>query len=177
MTQATTHQLQIPPEVVRYLQGPSPQSQQFDFLVGHWAVAASAFKPDGSLLRQYSARWDAQHLNDGRMVMDDFRAQAPNGQDISSFVTLRTWSEATNRWEITGLAAFQPAMNMQWHGRWTDGEMHLEAAGKDPSGTVIQTRIRYFDIASTTFTWESHVSRDGGNTWHKTATLLATRVQ
>lgn len=177
MTQTTSPAAQIPPEVARYLQGPSPQSRQFDFLIGHWTVTASAFAPDGSLLRQYGARWDAQHLNQGRMVMDDFRAQAPNGQDVSSFVTLRTWSETTNRWEITGLAAFQPAMNAQWHGQWENGEMHLQASGNDPSGVMVQTRIRFFAIEPMAFSWESHTSRDGGATWFKTATLRASRVK
>ncbi|MES2929529.1 MAG: hypothetical protein V4843_22110 [Pseudomonadota bacterium] len=175
MNQATTTQMQIPPEVVKYLAGSSQESRQFDFLLGNWSVAGSAFKPDGSLLRQYSANWDAHQLNDGRMIMDDFKIMAPSGQFVSSFVTLRTWCESTMRWEITGLSAFQPSMNAQWYGNKVNEEMHLIAIGKDPAGIEVQTRIRFFDIEPSSFCWESHMSRDGGITWNKSAELRATR--
>ena len=145
----------LPPEIARYLQGVSSESKQFDFLIGHWTVAASSFKEDGTVLRQYTARWDAQYLNGGRMVMDDFRACTPDGRDISSFVTLRTWCEATRRWELTGLSAFQPALQAKWHGQWQNGEMLLDASGKDTHGTTVQTRIRFFDIERDRFAWES----------------------
>ncbi len=180
MTQPTTTASSapsaVPPDIARYLKGAGPQSRQFDFLIGRWTVAAEVFNPDGSLLRQYTARWDAQSLNNGRMVMDDFRAQGPNGQDISSFVTLRTWSELTNRWEITGLGALQPTINMQWHGQWQQGEMQMEAVGTDPAGATVHTRIRFFAIEAQAFRWESQVSRDAGNTWCKAAALRASRL-
>lgn len=166
----------IPPEIVRYLAGGSPESRQFDFLIGHWSVAARAFNEDGTVLRQYAAHWDAQSLNGGRMVMDDFRAQTPDGRDMSSFVTLRTWCESTGRWELTGLSAFQPAVQTRWHGQWHDGEMRLEASGKDPQGFAVDTRIRFFDIEPDRFAWESHLSWDGGKTWVRTASLVASRL-
>ena len=75
---------QVPPDVIRYLQGAPPESQQFDFLIGDWDVAATRYKEDGSVLLQYRATWLARHLNEGRMVMDDFKALAPTGQNVSS---------------------------------------------------------------------------------------------
>ncbi|QTD46265.1 hypothetical protein [Ottowia testudinis] len=173
---ATSPAPQLPPEIVRYLRGAPPEARQFDFLIGHWHVAATAFGPDGVVQRKYAARWEAQHLNGGRMVMDDFRAQSPQGEDLSSFVTLRTWCESTSRWEITGQAALQPALNVQWHGQWQDGEMRLHAVGVDPQGVTVHTRIRFFDIAPENFTWESQFSRDGGDTWHLSARLQAQRI-
>jgi len=168
---------QVPPEVARYLRGAPPESRQFDFLIGEWDVSATRYKEDGSTLFQYKAGWSAKPLNEGRMVMDDFKAYTPTGEAISSYVTLRTYSEATRRWEMAGLSALQPAMSAQWHGEWKDGEMLLEASGKDPSGAMVQTRIRFHDIASDSFSWESRASRDEGKTWIKTASLLAARVQ
>lgn len=167
---------QVPPEVARYLQGAPPESRQFDFLIGDWDVAATRFKEDGSVLFQYKAAWNAKYLNEGRMIVDDFQAHAPTGQAISSYVTLRTYCEVTGRWEMAGLAALQPAASAQWHGEWKDGEMLLEANGKDPSGAMVQTRIRFHEIASNSFSWESKASRDEGKTWIKTASLLASRV-
>ncbi len=168
---------EVPPDVARYLKGAPPQARQFDFLLGDWDVAAIRYKEDGSVLVQYKAIWSARSLNDGRMVMDDFRAQAPTGQDVSSYVTLRTWSESTGRWEMTGLAAFQPSVPMQWHGYARDGEMQLDASATDPQGAVIRTRIRFFDIEKDGFSWDSRTSMDDGKRWVRTASLTASRAR
>jgi len=167
---------QVPPEVARYLKGSSPEGRQFDFLIGDWDVAATRYKEDGSTLFQYKASWNAKYLNDGRMIVDDFKAYAPTGQAVSSYVTLRTYSEATHRWEMAGLSALQPAASAEWYGELKDGEMLLDASGKDPAGNLIKTKIRFFNIATNSFNWESRVSRDEGKTWIKTASLLASRV-
>jgi hypothetical protein len=168
--------MQIPPEVARYLKGRTPETRQFDFLIGEWQVAGTRYKPDGSLLMNYRAIWVAQHLNEGRMVMDDFKALAPTGEVVSSFVTLRTYSEATARWEMQGLAALQPAMPAEWHGQWTGREMHLQALGKTAQGVSIRTKIRFFDIQPQQFAWESTWSADDGATWARGASLNAVRV-
>lgn len=167
---------QVPPEVARYLKGALSEGQQFDFLIGDWDVAATRYKEDGSSLFQYKASWNAKYLNEGRMIVDDFKAYAPTGQAVSSYVTLRTYSEATHRWEMAGLSALQPAANAEWHGELKDGEMLLDASGKDAAGNMVRTKIRFFDIAKNSFSWESKVSRDEGKTWAKTASLLASRA-
>jgi hypothetical protein len=167
---------QVPPEVTRYLKGVAPEGKQFDFLIGDWHVAATRYKEDGSTLFQYKASWNAKYLNEERMVVDDFKAHAPTGQAVSSYVTLRTYSEATRRWEMAGLSALEPASSAQWHGELQDGEMLLDASGKDPAGNMVKTKIRFFNIAKNSFSWESKVSRDEGKTWVKTASLLVSRV-
>lgn len=168
--------MQVPPDVARYLSGPPPESQQFDFLIGDWSIAGTRYKPDGSVSFQYKATWNAKYLNEGRMIVDDFKAYAPTGQAISSYVTLRTYSETNHRWEMTGLAALQPAVNAEWFGEWKDGEMLMSATGKDPAGNVVKTKIRFFHIAKDSFEWESLVSLDDGKTWTKSAMLLASRT-
>jgi hypothetical protein len=167
---------QVPPEVARYLKGALPEGQQFDFLIGDWDVAATRYKDDGSAPFQYKASWNAKYLNDGRMIVDDFKAYAPTGQAVSSYVTLRTYSEATHRWEMAGLSALQPAGSAEWYGELKDGEMLLNANGKDPAGNMVKTKIRFFNIAKNSFSWESKVSRDEGKTWIKTASLLASKA-
>jgi hypothetical protein len=167
---------QVPPEVARYLRGAPPEGHQFDFLIGDWDVAATRFKEDGAVLFQYKASWSAQSLNQGRMIMDDFKALGPTGQPISSFVTLRTYSEATRRWELQGLAALQPTSAVEWHGVWQDGQMMLDALGQGPDGKPLMTRIRFFQIEKDSFSWESEVSRDAGRTWSRNAMLKAFRA-
>jgi hypothetical protein len=168
--------MQVPPEVVRYLKGTTTQGRQFDFLIGQWDVQATRYRPDGSVLLNYRAAWSAQYLNDGRMVMDDFKAYAPTGEVISSFVTLRTYSEVTGRWEMQGLAALQPAVVAEWYGHWHDGEMRLDAIGKTPQGATVKTKIRFFHIQAKQFEWESKMSVDDDVTWMRVASLTANRV-
>ena len=166
---------QVPPEVTRYLKGQSPEGQQFGFLIGDWDVAATRYKEDGSVLFKYEASWNAKYLNEGRMIVDDFKAFTPTGQAVSSYVTLRTYSETTHRWEMAGLSALKPAASAQWYGELKNGEMLLDASGKDPAGSMVKTKIRFFNIAKNSFSWESKISRDDGKTWIKTASLLASR--
>jgi len=101
----------------------------------------------------------------------------PTGQAISSYVTLRTYSETNRRWEMAGLAALQPAGTAEWVGEWQDGEMLISATGKDPAGNWIKTKIRFFNIAERSFEWESHASVDDGQTWSRAASLLASRTR
>lgn len=166
----------IPPHITRYLRGPTAEDRQFAFLVGDWRVQAMRFKHDGAILAQYEATWSARYLNQGRMLMDDFKALAPDGQPTSSFVTLRTYSVESRRWEMAGLAAMQPAARMEWHGTWAHGEMQIFAVGADPSGREVQTKIRFYDITPERFLWTSESSSDAGATWNRTASLVAVRV-
>lgn len=167
----------IPPEVLRYIKEPIAESKQFDFLVGDWDVDATRYAEDGTPLFKYKAKWTAVQLNGGRMIMDDFRALGPTGQPVSSFVTLRTYSEVTHRWELAGLQALQPSIPSEWHGVSKDGDMLLDATARLPSGETVQTRIRFFSIASNSFSWESSISHDRGASWRKTAGLTATRAR
>lgn len=166
----------VPPEVARYLDGPPAESHQFDFLVGEWDVDATRFKDDGSPLFKYRARWTAGQLNGGRMLMDDFRSLGSDGQPVSSYITLRTYSKVTGRWEMTGLQALEPAGHSEWHGVSSGGEMLVRASGTDRAGHSIHTTIRFFAISTNSFRWESSTSRDGGTTWTRSAAMLASRA-
>ncbi|WP_298212475.1 hypothetical protein [Acidovorax sp.] len=176
MTETQAPVPQIPPEVLRYIKDPVEESRQFDFLIGDWGVDALRFREDGALLFKYRALWSAVALNGGRMIMDNFQALGPAGQAVSSFVTLRTYSEVTNRWELAGLQALQPSVPTEWHGVAKNGEMLLDAKAKTPTGDLVNTRIRFFNIRPESFSWESSTSLDDGKSWRKTAELTATRV-
>jgi hypothetical protein len=177
MTTPQPSPTQLPPEVARFLKEPSVESKQFDFLLGEWDVDVIRLNEDGSPLFRYKATWSAKSLNGGRMIMDDFRALGPNRQPVSSYITLRTFSEVTNRWELTGLQALQPSAPAEWYGVKSGEEMLLDATGKSPTGEMIKTRIRFFGISAGSFAWDSSMSLDSGKTWRKTAELRATRVK
>ncbi|MGL6205689.1 MAG: hypothetical protein ACRC2X_15350, partial [Giesbergeria sp.] len=82
----------------------------------------------------------------------------------------------TNRWELAGLQALQPSAPTDWHGVARDGEMLLDATTQMPTGGMVKTRIRFFNIRPDSFSWEGTMSLDGGKNWRKTAELAATRV-
>ena len=166
-------QPELPPEVLAYVQGPTGESLQFDFLIGEWRVEGRRFGPAGE--QPYTGFWRAQYLQGKRMVMDDFVVHGPSGQEVSGFVTLRTFCPTTGRWEMAGMPALQPAMNGKWFGNFVGGEMHLEAEVLGPNGQLVKSNIRFFAIEPNRFEWENKVSLDGGSTWLKTACLVASR--
>lgn len=175
MTEATSPP-SIPPEILHYMKGATDESLQFGFLIGDWSIEGKRLTPNGETAQEYAGKWHAEYLHDKRMVMDDFTVYLPSGQPISSFVTLRTYSPFTQRWEMAGLAAFQPSTISKWYGNLIGGEMHLSAEGYAPNGSAIKTRIRFYDIKQSSFKWENLMSTDDGKTWLKTSSLIATRI-
>lgn len=166
----------VPPAIQDYLSGVSSEAHhQFDFLMGDWDVDAVRYGPDGNAM-PYRAIWSAKSINGGRMIIDDFKAVAPTGAEISSYVTLRTYSPQTRRWEFAGLAAHQPSAAMlEWYGLEEEGAMVLQATGVGPDGNKVKNRIRFFDISESAFSWESSLSFDEGASWVKNGELTAMR--
>lgn len=166
----------IPPHIARYLAGAPEQAGQFGFLIGDWNVRGSRYDASGAVQLRYEARWRAQYLHEKRVVLDDFTFVAPSGEEVSSFLTLRTYAPLSGRWEIAGLAALEPGLNGQWNGRAVGAEMHLAAEIRMPNGDVRHNRERFFDIEANSFRWESHASDDDGVTWTLTSALVANRA-
>lgn len=165
----------IPPEIVTYIKGASEKEHyQFDFLIGFWNVEVKRYNPDGTK-SEYKAAWEAKYLNSKRMIFDDFKALSPDGKELSSFVTLRTFSPITNRWEIAGLGAHLPNTISEWYGQFMDERMQLDATGLTPDGKKVNNRVTFYDISRDQFSWESNLSFDDGVSWVKVASLVAVR--
>ncbi len=164
----------VPPEVTAYASGANTAEYlQFEFLIGCWDVEATKVSPQGHMI-SYSATWDANYINDKRMVIDDFRALSPNGESVSSYITLRTYSPVTNRWEFAGIGAQTAAASMlSWHGTLVGKEMHLHSEGLSPSGMRILNTIRFYEITESYFKWESKMSFDDGKSWKNIGALVA----
>ncbi len=114
---------------------------------------------------EYAADWRAQYLCGGRIIMDEFTIRNPEGQPISSFVTLRTYSQANGRWEMAGMQALEATPMSDWHGHWQNGEMVLEFSVQGAEGKSLKNRIRFFNIKRDRFEWEIRLSTDGGQQW------------
>ena len=165
----------VPAHVARYVTGAPAEAAEFGFLIGNWAVTGARYDEAGAVGFRYAASWRAEYLHDRRMVLDDFTFLSPTGEELSSFVTLRTYAPLTGRWEFAGLAALEPGMNGQWNGHRVGEEMHLDAEIRLPDGALLHARERFFDIAPESFRWENHTSPDRA-TWRLTTALEARRV-
>lgn len=175
-TQATDTVPQLPPAIRNYLQGPPAQSKQFDFLIGEWDTTFKRFAPDGATVAQGRGEWRAQHKFGGRMVEDEYVTFLPDGREISSFITLRTWSPQTEQWEMATLSSHTPAGVTSFSGRQVGGEMHLQISGVDPAtGKAATARVRFFNITADGFEWEQLNTADGGATWFRGVLIVATR--
>ena len=162
--------------ILAYRQGPPKEASQFDFLLGDWTARAKRYRPDGSEIGGYGGTWRARHLHDARMVLDEFTARLDDGSEISYMATLRTFSTATQRWEMTFLLAHQPQLITSFSGIFEDGEMKLDGSGRTLAGEPVIARVRFFDITPRSFQWENRVSLDGGATWNRDSTISAQRA-
>ncbi|WP_292938135.1 hypothetical protein [Noviherbaspirillum sp.] len=166
---------QLPPEIARYVNGPTEEGKQFDFLIGEWDVRGKRYQPDGSVLFEYSGDWRAQYLCGGRIVMDEFTMHGPEGRPVSSFVTLRTYSQTNGRWEVAGMQALEGTPMSDWHGNWQNGEMVLEFSVLDAEGKPLKNRIRFFNIERDRFEWEIRHFTHGGQQWNSPLGTLEAR--
>jgi hypothetical protein len=162
--------------VLAYRKGTPPEASQFDFLLGEWNTRSTRYRADGSALGGYAGTWRARHLHDSRILLDEFTAQLDDGSEISYMATLRTYSTATARWEMTFLIAHQPQRITSFSGVFEDGEMRLDGTGVTLAGLPVLARVRFFDITPTSFEWENRVSLDDGATWYRDNTISALRA-
>ncbi len=162
--------------ILAYRQGPPKEASQFDFLLGDWRARTTRYRPDGSEIGGYGGTWRARHLHDTRMVFDEFTALLDDGSEISYMATLRTYSTATQRWEMTFLIAHQPQLISSFSGIFEDGEMKLDGFGRTLEGEPVVARVRFFEITPTSFHWENRVSLDGGDTWYRDSAISAHRA-
>ena len=177
MSQAEDPTALVPIEgILAYRQGPPEEASQFDFLLGEWQARTTRYRPDGSEIGGYPGTWRARHLHDGRMILDEFTARLEDGSEISYMATLRTFSPATRRWEMTFLIAHQPQLITSFSGSFEDGEMKLEGSGRTLAGQPVLARVRFFEITPTSFQWETRVSLDRGATWYRDSAIAAHRA-
>ncbi|MCG8592366.1 MAG: hypothetical protein MJE66_23995 [Proteobacteria bacterium] len=176
MSQADDPTALVPIEgVLSYRQGVPDEASQFDFFLGEWDARTTRYRADGSEIASYGGAWSARHLHDGRMVFDEFTARLDDGSEISYMATLRTFSAASGRWEMTFLIAHQPQLIRSFSGVFREGEMQLDGVGVTLTGEPVLAKVRFFDITPRSFEWENRVSLDDGATWYRDSTISARR--
>ena len=166
-----------PAGVSAYRSGSPPEAQALDFLVGEWSASSTRYAPDGRAWVSYSGVWRARWLHDRRILLDEFTARLGDGSELSYMATLRTFSRATGRFEMTFLIAHQPQRVRSFSGVFADGELRLEAEGTTHADQPMLARVRFHSITRSSFEWESTASLDAGSTWHRDCTISATRAR
>jgi hypothetical protein len=162
--------------VMAYRAGVPAEADQLDFLLGEWSARTTRYRADGSTIASYPGTWRARHLHDRRMLLDEFIARLDDGSEISYMATLRTWSPATARWEMTFLIAHQPQLITSFSGAFDEqGDLRLDGEGRTLDGRPVLARVRFFDVSPSGFRWENRISLDGGVTWYRYSEIVAER--
>ena len=145
----------------------------FDFLLGEWrtrAVDAAGIERNG--------RWRAEKRAGGHIVVDEYEVHDDDGGWSAGFVTLRTWCDARQRWEMTYLPAGAPTPVAEFHGERVGAELHLCAIPRAELALgIAEARVRFGEIEADGFRWEQEVRRDAEGSWQPTLSITARRVR
>lgn len=164
-----------PETIARYLKGAPPEMSQYEFFVGDWDCELRAHPPgDGPALR-LRAEWSARWVHERRMLVDDISVFLPSGEEALGWMNLRTYSEETGCWEISGHRALAPASGAITHGRWREGEMHLDFE-TEHAGHRLRHFVRFHDITPESFEWEWRQQDGSGTDWSLFASISARRA-
>ena len=146
---------------VVHVPAPVPQMREFDYLLGEWSYVAKTQTP--GVPPVFQGTWRAWRLDDGRGIMDEYRAVDDSGHIAYYGLTVRTWDAGAGHWNIWYI---DRSLNGQWgstqtgEARFESGEMHLLQRG---AGSML--RIRYYNVQPDRFSWSADRSTDGGATW------------
>jgi hypothetical protein len=168
--------LASPDFATAYLKGVPDRWRDFEFMLGTWSAQTFAHADDGSETLAYTGTWIVEALFDGRIIFDRFTGFLPDGRAVSNSVTLRTWCEATGRWEMTFLNSGQPNGLESFTGQRVGDEMHLEATGLDLLGRQVEAKVRFFDIRDEAFVWDQRSRLVGSERWYLDRSIRAQRV-
>ena len=163
-------------DVARYLKGPPPEMAQYAFFVGAWNCTLHLPVPGAAEPLVLRAEWRARWVHAGRMLVDDLTVFLPDGREVLGWLNLRTFSEETGCWEISGQRALAPGSGVSTRGRWRDGEMHLDFA-TEREGRTVQHAVRFHEITEDSFAWEWTQRGPEDGDWQPFASIAARRLE
>ena len=149
-----------------------PETAQFGFLVGRWAVAVRGRTEDGrwdqAVRRAY---WEGHYILDGYAVADYWYDYRPADRpDTHRGVNVRLFNTDTAVWDITWQHTEDPLLIL--HGERRGDDMHLWT--EQPDGTL--ARIVFSDIRPDSWNWLMEVSDDQGASWSPALKIRAERI-
>lgn len=158
------------------LESPPSQMEDFDFLIGNWTLEGTRFNPDGTIKGEYKGKWDAQFIDDGRIIFDTVTWFNSDGTKESFYPTIRTFSSETNRWEMTYMASLSYMHSEFFRGQFIDGEGHFDAVVSIAPGKSVKAKVRFYNIKENNLDWSMKFSSDDGKSWFIARKFTAKRV-
>ena len=129
-----------------------PSASQFDFMASEWQIVNKATRQDGTHVEFAARNWGDAFL-DGRLIIDHYEAELPNGFLLKG-ITMRAFNPETEEWSLVWLDNRSPPDFRPLIGRF-DGEVgqffqELEAA----DGSITHIRFTWNNITPTTARWQ-----------------------
>ncbi|NOI67363.1 hypothetical protein [Vibrio sp. 99-8-1] len=157
---------------------PAPvQMKQFEFLIGNWHLSSQRFSPDGALLGKYDGKWEAQYLDEGRMILDQVTWFNQDGSKESYFPTLRTFSPTTNQWEMSYMSSLSYTHSQSFRGQFVDGEGLFDVVVSLTPELSALAKVRFYNIKKDSLEWSMKLSVDGGDTWFLAEKITGKRTR
>lgn len=151
----------------------------FDFLEGKWNIVYNNSQP--GIPPNLKGTWTATKQADGRILYDEFRILAPNGETASLGASYRIFDHVRKKWDCRYVQLLLPGddgdlvklANWATFTAWPEGS----TLRVDQHGDRGALRITYYDIGKDHFRWKADASSDGGKTWRADAIRIeATRA-
>jgi hypothetical protein len=152
-----------------------PGREDFDFLIGRWAVRARRLKERLAGCDEwieFDAELNAWPLLDGYANGDAFRAQWCDGLVGT---TLRLFDPHTGLWSIWWAGKANPVLDAPVVGRF-DGDRGVFEAEDVFDGRPILVRFVWSRVSSPHPRWEQAFSEDGGRSWETNWVMDYTRI-
>lgn len=151
----------------------------FEFMIGTWQIDFRSYDLDtGEVSSVLDAVQEVTYLNGTAIIVDEWTGfSRETGEEISYGVTLRSYSPTTREWQHTFLQSGQAGPASAFSGSWREGEMRAEGSESLDDGREMRFRLKFYDIAATSFKWMEEWSIDDGLTWHLSKTQVAQRIK
>ena len=134
----------------------------FDYLLGDWDFTA-VNREHG----KFRGLWTAVRLPETGQILDEFRILNDTGDTFFVSTTLRAYNALEDRWEIISVDNRGTGLQNSGTAHVDGAEMRVEQKFGFGTSLSWMSRIRYYNIQPSQFSWISDRSYDNGNTWIK----------
>ncbi len=149
----------------------APELSQYDFLIGDWDVEITMKRPNSEDF-VYHAKWQNHWINDGYVVMQEWRGPYSTGTELRAFET------KSGKWVGQNIYSPGPAGWYQNIAEMVGKEMIVTTVKKDKSGKDFLNKEIYFNITENSFEIRTATSADHGITWGEgNYNLTANRIE
>ena len=121
------------------------RSREFNFLIGRFACEDQLLAPDGSWTRSAS-EWSASYVLNGAAVQDWY------WNDRFAGTSIRTFDPSQEAW-LVDFVGMPGVVTGRWVGQPEGMNMVMRQERQDAAGHPVVSRLTFFDITPTSFSW------------------------